>query len=311
MNRSRRARRRIATIVGATVALALTAIVPAVASEGATPAWLGDVPGLGDKAPDMAPSNLRGCTISNPMFKLPASDVRRGGFVPAKYRLGTNAYFGPGAATVMAAVLVCDQGSAGRTPMIVSLLAVQIEADSNDDTPADAAWSAYNQSTLNFLPSSSWYLLEAHTNAPGVFKAFRRAGLPVRKVSFRRSTDYGGALNTDSLSFGSAADQYRLVTSTALADPFVHNHDWLFRYDNPDNGRSTGFVLHLHAMADSSCGYHASPVVATTTAGCGTTIDIPESDALMCRLLGSRRTTPYAFNHPTSHNSGSITYPFS
>ena len=285
-----------------------------------TPRWLGAVPGLGPIAPDPmpvdAPIRLSGCTVTNPLFPDDPTRLRR--FVPAGYELGTNGFFGPDVATIVAGVLACgrdgerqgisiDGGPA--VPTVISLVAVQVVADPAEGHPADPVWDLYNRSTLNFLPSSSWYLIDARTDNAALAARLRRTGLPVAhtpRLAYQQDYE-GGSTKRDSVSAPTRRSRYRLTTTTMFPDSFDHNHDWFFWYDRPQ-GR-TGFFLHLHAMSDSSCGYHASPHVREIHPSCKATLRVSPRSKL-ARLLGaSSRTTPYAFNHPPSHAPGYIDLP--
>src|ERR1051325_6637151 len=150
------------TVITATLAM-LFAFVPIVvtpagagASSPATPPpWLGNIPGLAQVAPDPRPPqpavNLTRCTQTLHLFRDAPARVRR--FIPAHYELGTNAYFGPGTATLFASALVCDASvdSGPAAPMILSMVGAQLRPESTTGGhPADPAWDAYNQSTLNF-----------------------------------------------------------------------------------------------------------------------------------------------------------------
>jgi hypothetical protein len=93
-------------------------------------------------------------------------------------------------------------------------------------------------------------------------------------------------------------------TRTRFPDAFVHDHDWFFWHDRSRGRRATGFLLHLHAMSDSSCGYNGSAVVASTPLSCGATVTAT-AGGLLAEYLGAHsRVTPYAFNHPPTAASG-------
>lgn len=280
----------------------------AAASETETPGWLGNVPGLGEVAPDEPPASrmdLSGCTITNPLFEDDPGRVRE--LVPQDYELGTNAYFGPSAATIMVAVLACDRAGTGGERVVLSLVAAQVLAEDSPGGAGDDAWDAYNQSTLNFLPSSSWYLLAVHTDNAAVAGELRAAGLePVLAEGITFETDYAGSAKSDTVTVPLPPEHaYQMATTTLLADPFVHNHDWLFWSDGP-KGRA-GFLLHLHAMEDSSCGYHLSPQVQATSPSCGTALTA-EPGSRVAELLdfgaASSRETPYTFTHPEKSPAG-------
>lgn len=279
----------------------------------ATPSWLGDVPGLGATAPDApAPQGaltLRGCTITNPLFGGDPERVRE--LIPEHYDLGSNPYLGPTAATMIAAVLACDGSTLDgdeRGAVTLNLFGVQILSEAAEDGSAvDAAWTAYNASTLNFLPSSSWYLLEAHTDNESLADVLSDSGLPVAYVkNFVYSTAYMGALAKDSVQVAPHPKQpYSLVTSTRLPDPFVHNHDWTFWHEAAAG--KVGLHLHLHAMSDTSCGYNFHPLVRTAEPSCGTTLAAsPDSSIGRYFDIGDAGVidTPLAFNHPVSDSPG-------
>lgn len=337
---TRRARSRLISTACMTVLAVMVAVVPVAAGTTSdsvddpvvsTPGWLGNVPGLGEVAPDRVPPDgaleLEGCTITNPLFPddperfFPDDPERARTFVPDGYARGTNAYFiVPEAATVMVAVLRCAQEGEDLDfgPFVLSLVAVQVEAEPTGDGALDQAWDGYN-SQLNFLPSSSWYLLAAHTDNAALSRRLRGAGLPVVFVEdlehdlvydTRDGSGTPGMPQTDVLDVPSPG-RYGLATTTLFPDPFVHNHDWTFRYGPP--GGRTGFLLHLHAMRDSSCGYHLSPHAHAVDPSCGTTLTA-EPGSRIADLLDARdcerppgpchRHTPYAFNHPPSDSPG-------
>lgn len=279
-----------------------------------TPAWLGNIPGFGGIAPDHHPpegaTGLEGCTISNPLFK--EDPARVDPFVPDGYELGSNGFFGPGVATVMAAVLACDAvkldgGSSGESGAVVTLAAVQVVADASGDGPTDVAWDLYNRSTLNFLPSSSWYLVAAQTDNGDLARRMHQAGLPVvHAPDLAYENDYaaGGTTKSDVVR---RHNGFELATTTMFADPFIHNHDWFFWHDLP-TGR-TGFLLHLKAMEDSSCGYHTSPIVQGAQPECGAQFTAQPGNEIASLLGSPVRHTPFAFNHPPSENPGYIALP--
>lgn len=267
----------------------------------AAPGWVGNIPGLGGTASDPAPAGrmeIRGCTITNPLFKEddPARIAYVDDLVPEEYTLGTNPYFGPSAATIMVAVLHCDD----EPMMTLSLVAVQVVADDSGDDAVDDAWDAYNQSTLNFLPSSSWYLLAVDTDNATMARSLRAAGLsPFLVENLHYGADYSRDVEVDELAVPSSPRHgYRMITTTRFPDPFVHNHDWFFWYDGP-RGKA-GFFLHMDAMEDSSCGYHLSPLAHEATGACGSEV-FAEPGSRIANLLaleGPSRDTPYAFHHP-------------
>src|SRR5439155_18413741 len=115
-----------------------------------------------DPRPATASVGLVGCTISNPLYDKTPGDVES--FVPPDYQLGTNAFFGPNAATVIAAVLSCEHAGGSHRPARMMVVAVQVVPRSAAGDPADQLWQAYDRSTLNFLPSSSWYIVAAETD---------------------------------------------------------------------------------------------------------------------------------------------------
>ena len=297
-------------------AMSTAARADASSDEGsAAPWWLGDVPGLGATAPDRpAPDGamkLSGCTITNPMFEEDPARLRQ--FVPQHYEFGTNPYIGPSAATVIVAVLACDATDIdGRDhgPMVLNLFAVQVVSEAGDTGDvADAAWRTYDRSALNFLPSSSWYLVEGHTDNSAVASALAANGLPVSFVKdLGYQTDYSGTLKSDVVAVDRRPEgAYALSTRTRLADPFVHNHDWTFWHEGSE-GR-VGFLLHLHAMSDTSCGYNFHTAAQAVEPSCGTTITA-DPQSRVGNLLGidgdSHRDTPFAFNHPVSNSPGFI-----
>jgi hypothetical protein len=289
----------------------VTAVAPAAfAGSGggsSSPTWLGDVPGLGATAPDRWPGNvsaeLRHCTISNPL--LPDDPARVRAFVPAHYALGTNAFFGPAAATLIAVHLACvDDGNVGAAAVNLTLLAVQVQPDAQAMTDVvNWAWTEYTRSTLNVLPSSSWYVLGMWTDDIVWATELHRARIPVTFTGrIRAARDDIGLSALDSVDVAGAL---AIHSQTRLPDPFVHNHDWFFWHDVGPHGPTTGLLLHLHAMSDSSCGYHASPVFDVAPLACHATVRAPAGSRLADYLGGTSRDTPYAFNHPPTDVSGS------
>lgn len=296
-------RRVAAGVAGALLGVAGLA-APAVAHD-ETPDWLGDVPGLGAVAPDPtdpdAPVQLDGCTIANPLFAADPALTRAA--LPGGYRLAINPYLGPGRATVIAAAMRCDRASVlddRPTPTTLTTYAVQVVAEPTGADLPGMLWDAYNRSSFNFLPSSSWYLLAARTDNGALAGVLAEAGLPADHVpGLTYRADHGGTVKRDLVT----ADGYELRVSTLVGDPFVHNHDWTFWHGAP--GRRSGFQLHLHAMSDSSCGYTVSPLVGSVLP-CGATLSTPPGSRV-ARLIGTRAHTPFAFNHPPSRQPGYVT----
>jgi hypothetical protein len=301
------------TVITATLAMlfAFVPIVGAPAGAGASspstpPRWLGNIPGLAQVAPDSRPAqpavNLTRCTQTLHLFRDDPARVRR--FIPAHYELGTNAYFGPGTATLFASALVCDAsvGSGPAAPMILSMVGAQLRPESTTGGhPADPAWDAYNQSTLNFLPSTSWYLVAAQTNNPQVGQALRGAGFDIETVTdLEFGTDYDTTDKRDVLTVPSKTAPYRAETTTVVPNCcFTHNHDWVFWQDTPKG--SVGFVEHLHSMLDSACGYgyEVDRVVHAAQPSCGAKIQAKPGSAIADFLGGPVRETSWALNHPT------------
>lgn len=287
--------------------------LPASSASSEPPSWLGDIPGLARVAPDVAPPgapvSLDGCTQTLDLFRDDPARVRP--FVPAHYELGTNAYFGPNVATIFVTALVCDQASVDggpASPMVLSMLGVQVRAGRSDgDHPADAIWDVYNQSTLNLLPSSSWYLIATQTNNPAVARRLNGAGLDVETVEdLVYRTDYGTAEKSDFLDVPSLSSPYQLQTTTLLPDCcFYHNHDWAFWHDGPRG--TVGFLQHLHGMLDYSCGLQADRVVQAVLASCGAKLEAQPGTAVAGFLGASVREASQALNHPESHAAGYIT----
>jgi hypothetical protein len=286
--------------------------LPAATTAGVPPSWLGDVPGLGGVAPDVTPSgvpvNLSGCTVTLDLFKDDRARVRP--FVPGHYELGTNAYFGPGVATIAAGALACDAaavdgGAPART--VLSFIAVQVLADLSKGNVADALWDPYNRSTLNVLPSASWYLIATQTDSAALARRLDAAGLPVEDVSgLVYHTDYGTAMKSDLLTVPSQASGYRLATTTMVPDCCLfHNHDWAFLYDGVRG--TVGLFNHLHGMIDSACGYQASALVHAAVPSCGGTVTAQPGSRMATFLGAPSRETTVVFNHPKAHQPGYIT----
>jgi hypothetical protein len=276
------------------------------------PSWLGDVPGLGAAAPDVTPSgvpvSLTGCTVTFDLFKDDPARVRP--FVPGHYELGTNVYFGPGVATIAASALACDAaavdgGAPART--VVSLIAVQVLADPRKGDMADALWNPYNRSTLNFLPSSSWYVISTQTDNAALARRLDAAGLQVQNVpNLVYHTDYSTAMKSDLLTVPLQASGYQLATTTMVPDCcFVHNHDMAFLYDGVRG--TVGFFYHLHGMIDSACGYQASALVHAAVPSCGATVSAQPGSRIANFLGAPSRETTTVFNHPKAHQPGYIT----
>jgi predicted ester cyclase len=278
------------------------------------PRWLGNIPGLALAAPDPRPANppvnLTGCTQTLNLFRDDPARVRR--FVPAHYELGTNAYFGPGTATIFVSALVCDRATinGAGSPMVLSMVGAQLRPEpTTDGHPADPAWDTYNQSTLNFLPSTSWYLIAAHTNNPAVAQLFTRAGVDIEAVpDLQFQTDYATTDKRDTVTVPSSRTPYRASTTTVVPNCcFSHNHDWVFWHDGPQ-GR-TGFVEHLHAMFDSACGYgyQVDRLVHAAQPSCGAKVQAQPGSAVSEFLGAPVRETSWALNHPTMHAWGYLT----
>ena len=279
------------------------------------PHWLGNIPGLGQTAPDARPANpaanLTGCTQTLGLFRDDPARVRR--FIPDHYRLGENAYFGPGTATLFVSALVCDRASIGAktSPMVLSMIGAQLRPESTTaGNPADPAWDAYNQSTLNFLPSTSWYLLSAQTNNAAVAEALTRAGVDVEAVpDLRFETDYNStAAKRDATTVPSSRTPYQVLNSTVLPNCcFSHNHDWVFWHDGPQG--QTGFVEHLHGMLDSSCGYgyQVDTLVHAAQPSCGMTVHAEPGSPIADFLGAPARDTSWSLNHPTMRAWGYLT----
>lgn len=243
------------------------------------------------------------------MFKDDPARVRP--FVPERYELGSNGFFGPGVATIIAAVLVCEEVSVNGSPparTVLTLIAVQIVAEPSGGDPLDASWDLYNRSTLNFLPSSSWYLISSQTDNGRLAGWFQEAGLPVAHVpGLAYQNDYGGSSKSDQASVPLRHSGYRLSTTTMLPDSFIHNHDWFFWYELP-TGR-TGFLLHLDRMADSSCGYHTSKLFQSVQPSCASVLTAQPGGQVANFFGAPVRETSFAFNHPPSSNPGYISLP--
>jgi hypothetical protein len=300
------------TASGAVGRAASPGTLPAATTAGVPPSWLGDVPGLGGAAPDVMPSGvpvgLTGCTVTFDLFKDDPARVRP--FVPGHYELGTNVWFGPGVATIAAGAMACDAaavdgGAPART--VLSLIAVQVLADPSKGDVANALWDPYNRSTLNFLPSSSWYLIATQTDNAALARRLVAAGLPVENLpSLVYHTDYATAMKSDLLTVPSQASGYRLATTTMVADCcLTHNHDFAFLYDGLRG--TVGFFNHLHGMIDSNCGFHASALVHAAVPSCGGTVSAQPGSRIANFLGAPSRETTTAFNHPKSHQPGYIT----
>ena len=303
-------------LVSVAVAAAALALTPSAASAAASPpSWMGNIPGLASVAPDetpaAAPVRLEGCTQTLDLFRDEPDRVRQ--FVPARYELGHNAYFGPGSATIFASVLACDRATVERrpaAPLLLAMVGAQVRSGPTaGDGVGDAMWDAYNRSTLNFLPSSSWYLMTAQTNNADVAAYLGRSGLKVESVpGLTFQTQYFGTAKSDRAEVPSAVSPWRAETTTMFPDCcFVHNHDFLFWQDGPQ-GPAT-FLQHLHSMIDSSCGYQAHAAVHTLQPGCGGKVDVEPGSTLANFLGGSSRETSMVFNHPDSRASGYLTLP--
>jgi hypothetical protein len=275
---------------------------------------MGDIPGLAPVAPDASPAgapvHLEGCTQTLDLFRDQPDRVRQ--FLPARYELGHNAYFGPASATIFASMLACDRAAVeGRpaSPLLLAMLGVQVRSGPAGDGPFDTMWDVYNRSTLNFLPSSSWYLMTAQTNNADVAGFLNRSGLEVETVpglAFR--TNYYGTAKSDTTDVPSAGSPWRVETTTLFPDCcFFHNHDFVFWQDGP-RGTAT-FVQHLHSMIDSSCAYQLHAAVHAVEPRCGATLEVEPGSTLADFLGGSSRETSMVFNHPDSHASGYLMLP--
>lgn len=286
----------------------------AVATTDGPPPWMGNIPGLASVAPDAMPSDaavaLAGCTQTLNLFQDDPGRVRR--FVPSRYELGENAYFGPNVATLFSSVLACDQarvGGGAPAPMLLSMVGVQIRAAATSGPePFQSMWNAYNESTLNFLPSSSWYLISAETNNADVAGRLTKAGLSIETVpTLAFETKYFGSDKTDVAVVPSTEAPYRVRTTTLFPDCcFVHNHDFMFFHDGPTG--TTAFLQHLNEMIDSSCGYQLHGVVNQVHPECGGELEA-QPGTQVADLFGagtSPRKTSMAFNHPDSHAWGYI-----
>jgi hypothetical protein len=297
-------------LTAAVIVASLTMLPAGVTSAMSPPPYLGDIPGLGGVAPDAMPPDaavqLAGCTQSLGLFRDEPGRVRS--LVPARYELGENAYFGPNAATLAASVLACDEARVGRgqsAPMLLSIIGVQVRSEPTADADVFAAmWDLYNRSTLNFLPSSSWYVITAQTNNDDVARRLREAGMAIETVpELTFETSYFGADKSDSGVVPSETTPYRIRTTTAFPDCcFYHNHDFMFFQDGP---AGTAAVLeHLHGMIDSSCGYQLHGVVHEVHPVCGAKVQT-QSGTPVAELFGATsRDSTMAFNHPDSRTWG-------
>jgi hypothetical protein len=303
------------TLLSVGIAAASLAVTPAAALAADPPPWMGDIPGLANVAPDETPADapirLEGCTQTLDLFPDKPDRVRQ--FVPARYELGHNAYFGPGTATIFASLLDCQGASVEgepAAPVRLAMIGAQLRSGpAVGDHPFDPMWDAYNRSTLNFLPSSSWYLMTAQTNNPDVAASLRRSGLEVETVqSLTFDTQYFGSAKSDRVDVPSAVTPWRAETTTMFPDCcFVHNHDFVFWQDGPQGTGS--FLQHLHSMIDSSCGYQAHAAVHSLEPRCGGKVEAAPGSELATFLGGSSRQTSMVFNHPDSRASGYLTVP--
>jgi hypothetical protein len=194
--------------------------------------------------------------------------------------------------------------------VLLSMIGVQVRSGPTADAgPFDAMWDAYNRSTLNFLPSSSWYLMTAQTNNADVAAWLGRSGLEVETVpGLAFQPNYYGTAKSDRVDVPSKVAPWRAETTTLFPDCcFFHNHDFVFWQDGPRG--TAAFVQHLHSMIDSSCGYQLHAVVHVADRGCGARIDVEPDSALADFLGGSSRETSMVFNHPDSRASGYLTLP--
>lgn len=282
----------------------------AVAATTGPPPWMGNIPGMAPIAPDAMPPDaevaLAGCTQTLNLFQDDPGRVRQ--FVPSRYELGENAYFGPNVATLFSSVLACDEarvGDGSAAQMLLSMVGVQIRsAATPGEEPFQSMWNAYNGSTLNFLPSSSWYLISAETNNADVAGRFAEAGLDVETLpTLAFETQYSGAEKTDVAVVPSADAPYRVRTTTLFPDCcFVHNHDFMFFQDGPKG--TTAFLQHLNRMIDSSCGYQLHGVVNHMRPACGGELTAQPGTPVAELFGASPRKTSMAFNHPDSHAWG-------
>jgi hypothetical protein len=286
--------------------------MPAALAAVEAPPYMGHIPGLGPLAaaalPPDAAMALAGCTQTLNLFPDDPGRVRQ--FVPSRYELGENAYFGPNVATIFSSVLSCDEvrvGHGSSAPMLISMVGVQVRnAATPGQEPFQSMWNAYNRSTLNFLPSSSWYLISAETNNADVAGRLTKAGLDIETVpSLQFETKYFGHDKTDIAVVPSTDTPYKVRTTTLFPDCcFVHNHDFMFFHDGP-NG-TTAFLQHLNRMIDSSCGYQLHGVVNRVESNCGGEL-AARPDSAVAELFGaSARKTSMSFNHPDSHAWGYI-----
>ncbi len=276
------------------------------------PPFMGNIPGLAPLAPDAMPPDaavgLAGCTQTLNLF--PDDPGRVQSFVPSRYELGENAYFGPNVATVFSSVLACDQARVGHgsaAKMLLSMVGVQIRSTATPGAdPFQSMWDAYDRSTLNFLPSSTWYLISAETNNAAVAGRLSEAGIDVETVpTLAFETQYFGTDKTDVAVVPSAEAPYRVRTTTLFPDCcFVHNHDFVFFHDGPSG--TTAFLLHLNRMIDSSCGYQLHGVVNQVHPECGGELDAQPGSPIADLMGASPRKTSMAFNHPDSHAWGYI-----
>lgn len=284
----------------------------AVAATTGPPPWMGDIPGLAPVAPDSLPPDaavaLDGCTQTLNLFRDEPARVRP--FVPSRYELGENAYFGPNVATLFSSVLACDQARVGHgsgAKMLLSMVGVQIRAAATPGAdPFQSMWDGYNRSTLNFLPSSSWYLISAETNNAEVAGRLAEAGLDVERVpTLAFETKYSGSDKTDLAVVPSTDAPYRVRTTTLFPDCcFVHNHDFMFFHDGPKG--TTAFLQHLNRMIDSSCGYQLHATVNHLRPDCGGEITAQPGTSVAGLFGAPARKTSMAFNHPDSHAWGYI-----
>lgn len=284
----------------------------AVAATTGPPPWMGNIPGLAPIAPDALPPDaavaLAGCTQTLNLFQDDPGRVRQ--FVPSRYELGENAYFGPDVATVFSSVLACDEARVGHgsgAKMLLSMVGVQIRSVATPGAePFQSMWNAYNGSTLNFLPSSSWYLISAETNNTAVAGRLAEAGLEVETLpGLSFETQYFGAHKTDVAVVPSTDAPYQVRTTTLFPDCcFVHNHDFMFFQDGPKG--TTAFLQHLNRMIDSSCGYQLHGVVNHVRPECGGELAAQPGTPVADLFGASSRKTSMAFNHPDSHAWGYI-----
>jgi hypothetical protein len=295
------------------IGLSLVGLPAAVAATDGPPSWMGDIPGVAAVTPDAMPPDaaiaLAGCTQTLNLFQDDPSRVRP--FVPSRYELGENAYFGPNVATLFSSILSCNEARVGHgssAPMLISMVGVQVRSAATPEGPEPfrSMWNGYNRSTLNFLPSSSWYLISSETNNASVAERLTKAGLDIETVpNLAFETKYFGNDKTDVAVVPSTDTPYRVRTTTLFPDCcFVHNHDFMFFHDGPSG--TTAFLQHLNRMIDSSCGYQLHGVVNQLEPNCGGEIETRAATPVADLFGASARKTSMSFNHPDNHAWGYI-----